>query len=74
MWITASRGLACIFGGERRVLLYDLEEDEEGKDDEIIWPACGIMSCSPPVSHSALRSLIYQSSTNFQDFLFVIDM
>jgi hypothetical protein len=32
------------------------------------------MSCSPPVSHIALRSLIYQSSTNFQDFLFVIDM
>jgi hypothetical protein len=32
------------------------------------------MSCSPPVSHIALWSLMYQSSTNFQDFLFLVDM
>lgn len=32
---TASRGLACVFAGQRRALLYDLEEDEEGQDDEM---------------------------------------
>ena len=33
--VTASRGLACIFAGQRRALLYDLEEDEDGEDTEM---------------------------------------
>lgn len=32
--VSASRGLACVFAGQRRALLYDLEEDEEDKDDD----------------------------------------
>lgn len=37
MFETASRGLACVFAGQRRALLYDLEEDEEGQDDDMEW-------------------------------------
>lgn len=33
--VSASRGLACVFAGQRRALLYDLEEDEEEKDEEM---------------------------------------
>ncbi|KAJ7549046.1 hypothetical protein O6H91_07G037900 [Diphasiastrum complanatum] len=31
--VSASRGLACIFVGQRRALLYDLEEDEDVKSE-----------------------------------------
>lgn len=33
--VSASRGLACVFAGQRRALLYDLEEDEDGEDTEM---------------------------------------
>ncbi|KAI5060175.1 hypothetical protein GOP47_0024595 [Adiantum capillus-veneris] len=33
--VSASRGLACVFAGQRRALLYDLEEDEDGQDIEM---------------------------------------
>ncbi|KAH7444281.1 hypothetical protein KP509_02G071700 [Ceratopteris richardii] len=33
--VSASRGLACVFGAQRRVLLYDLEEDEDVEDTEM---------------------------------------
>ncbi|MCO5558683.1 hypothetical protein L7F22_012269 [Adiantum nelumboides] len=33
--VSASRGLACVFAGQRRALLYDLEEDEDGQDTEM---------------------------------------
>ncbi|XP_024536652.1 anaphase-promoting complex subunit 4-like [Selaginella moellendorffii] len=31
--VSASRGLACVFAAQKRAMLYDLEEDEEEKDD-----------------------------------------
>ncbi|KAL2619865.1 hypothetical protein R1flu_000070 [Riccia fluitans] len=33
--VSASRGLACVFTSQRRVFLYDLEEDEEAKDEDM---------------------------------------
>ncbi|KAL3681938.1 hypothetical protein R1sor_024894 [Riccia sorocarpa] len=33
--VSASRGLACVFTSQRRIFLYDLEEDEEAKDEEM---------------------------------------
>ncbi|CAM6129711.1 unnamed protein product [Calypogeia fissa] len=33
--VSASRGLACVFTSQRRMLLFDLEEDEEGKGEDV---------------------------------------
>lgn len=33
--VSASRGLACVFTSQRRMLLFDLEEDEEGKGEDL---------------------------------------
>lgn len=36
LWVvTASRGLACMFTSQRRVLLFDLEEDEEVRGEDL---------------------------------------
>jgi hypothetical protein len=32
--VSASRGVGCVLAGCQRVLLFDLEEDEEGEDEE----------------------------------------
>eukprot|EP00249_Psilotum_nudum_P016685 c25944_g1_i2 orf=60-2372(+) len=33
--VSASRGLACVFAGHQRALLYDLEDDDNAKDQEM---------------------------------------
>ena len=32
--VSGPRGIACVFSGVQRALLFDLEEDEAGEDDE----------------------------------------